>query len=417
VKHLIVTLFLIAPACFGQATSGLPAVPGAAVQTNITGSTQCVQAGTTGILAGTGSTCGSGGGGGTVTAVSVATANGVSGTSSGGATPALTLSLGAINPSSVGATTPHPATFTTLATGPGSVSGGSSIPAFSLSYPTVLDVENTVTTAAAGNGTDFTLGAVLAPTADSSNHHWNQYSEIITSGAHNFSGENIAIFGEFDHNGTGNYSGDGVGMDGEAYVDSTGPYTGVPTGGVSQALIGVQGLAGSYASATATNAWGMRGMITIGGSGTITSAADYEASAPWINSGTNSVTNLYGLLVETLTYGTNNYGVYTNEPAGANTYALYNAGTAQSYFGGNLISAGSLTLATARKGTFTCTAGGTITITNALELDTSDVVISLNAQGGTISTAPAMKTVTSGTGFSVLCGAADTSTYNYDILN
>ncbi|WP_348269759.1 right-handed parallel beta-helix repeat-containing protein [Edaphobacter paludis] len=44
------------------------------------------------------------GGTGTVTAVSVATANGVSGTSSGGSTPALTISLGAITPSSV--TTP-----------------------------------------------------------------------------------------------------------------------------------------------------------------------------------------------------------------------------------------------------------------------------------------------------------------------
>lgn len=40
-------------------------------------------------------------GSGTVTAVSVATANGVSGSSSGGATPALTLTLGAITPSSV----------------------------------------------------------------------------------------------------------------------------------------------------------------------------------------------------------------------------------------------------------------------------------------------------------------------------
>jgi hypothetical protein len=71
----------------------------------------------------------------------------------------------------------------------------------------------------------------------------------------------------------------------------------------------------------------------------------------------------------------------------------------------------------ARKGTFTCTSGGTITISNTNELATSDVIISLNTAGGTISTAPAMKTVTAGTGFSVLCGAADTSTYNYDILN
>lgn len=84
---------------------------------------------------------------------------------------------------------------------------------------------------------------------------------------------------------------------------------------------------------------------------------------------------------------------------------------------GSLISTGSLTLATARKGTFTCTAAGTITIANALEQLSSDVVISLNSQSGTISTPPAMKTVTAGTGFTVLCGVADTSVYNYDILN
>jgi hypothetical protein len=76
-----------------------------------------------------------------------------------------------------------------------------------------------------------------------------------------------------------------------------------------------------------------------------------------------------------------------------------------------------ISVASARKGTFTCTAGGTITIANTNELATSDVVISLNAAGGTITTPPAMNTVTAGTGFSVLCGANDTSMYNYDILN
>ena len=44
-------------------------------------------------------------GAGTVTAVSVATANGVSGSSSGGATPALTITLGAITPSTVNGVT------------------------------------------------------------------------------------------------------------------------------------------------------------------------------------------------------------------------------------------------------------------------------------------------------------------------
>lgn len=73
--------------------------------------------------------------------------------------------------------------------------------------------------------------------------------------------------------------------------------------------------------------------------------------------------------------------------------------------------------AASRKGTFVCTAGGTITISNTNELATSDVIISMNAQGGTITTQPAFKTVTAGTGFTVLCGASDTSTYNYDIIN
>lgn len=74
-------------------------------------------------------------------------------------------------------------------------------------------------------------------------------------------------------------------------------------------------------------------------------------------------------------------------------------------------------VAPARKGTFVCTAGGTITISNANGLATSDVVISINTLGGTVSTPPAMSTITPGTGFTVLCGAADTSTYNYVILN
>lgn len=71
----------------------------------------------------------------------------------------------------------------------------------------------------------------------------------------------------------------------------------------------------------------------------------------------------------------------------------------------------------ARKGTFVCTAGGTITITNTNYIATSDVTITMNTAGGTITTPPAMKTVTPATGFTVLCGATDTSTYNYTIWN
>jgi hypothetical protein len=67
---------------------------------------------------------GAGTGNGTVTAVSVATANGVSGTSSGGATPALTIALGAITPSSVnGITLTNGGSGALTVTGTASVSG------------------------------------------------------------------------------------------------------------------------------------------------------------------------------------------------------------------------------------------------------------------------------------------------------
>jgi hypothetical protein len=97
-------------------------------------------------------------------------------------------------------------------------------------------------------------------------------------------------------------------------------------------------------------------------------------------------------------------------------YCFYETATTPNLLNGPL-TALKLNVASARKGTFTCTAAGTITIANANEAATSDVIISLNTAGGTITTPPAMKTVTASTGFTVLCGATDTSVYNYSILN
>ena len=84
---------------------------------------------------------------------------------------------------------------------------------------------------------------------------------------------------------------------------------------------------------------------------------------------------------------------------------------------GNMSIAGSITPGSTRKGTFICTGGGTITITNSNYVSASDVIITMHTAGGTITTPPAFKTVTNATGFSVLCGVTDTSTYNYDIIN
>ena len=67
--------------------------------TALTGNVENITIGS-GLLLSAGSLSATAGGGGTVTAIGVTTANGVSGTSSGGATPNLTISLGAITPTS-----------------------------------------------------------------------------------------------------------------------------------------------------------------------------------------------------------------------------------------------------------------------------------------------------------------------------
>lgn len=154
------------------------------------------------------------------------------------------------------------------------------------------------------------------------------------------------------------------------------------------------------------------GVATLSASGTLTlqstinsngleipSGANYGFSSTAGNTGTKDT--LVCRLGAAGTIGIENASSCTNTTAGAN----------------GAFWAGSINLIAARKGTFVCTGAGTITISNANEAATSDVIISMNAQGGTITTPPAMKTVTGGTGFTVLCGATDTSTYNYDILN
>jgi hypothetical protein len=70
----------------------------------------------------------------------------------------------------------------------------------------------------------------------------------------------------------------------------------------------------------------------------------------------------------------------------------------------------------AHKGTFTCSAGGTISISDTAVLNTSDIPITLNTLGGTVTTVPAINGLTTGTGFTVLCGGSDTSVYNYAIM-
>jgi hypothetical protein len=187
---------------------------------------------------------------------------------------------------------------------------------------------------------------------------------------------------------------------------------------------------------TLTATTGMKtadGSLTTGGYGfsTLTAARIYTNGSNQVlitADGVNSTEFLAGFVVSPRFATSNNGSASTPsyQSTGGNnglyfpstnTNAFTCGGTSCATFSSTLATFPAVAVATARKGTFVCTAGGTITISNTNELATSDVVISLNTAGGTISTPPAMKTVTAGTGFTALCASADTSTYNYDILN
>jgi hypothetical protein len=66
-------------------------------------------------------------------------------------------------------------------------------------------------------------------------------------------------------------------------------------------------------------------------------------------------------------------------------------------------------------GTLTCTGGGTIAVVDTNVDAGSAVLLTLKTVGGTVA-APFVVTITPGTGFSVKCGASDTSVYNWVVI-
>jgi hypothetical protein len=73
---------------------------------------------------------------------------------------------------------------------------------------------------------------------------------------------------------------------------------------------------------------------------------------------------------------------------------------------------------TLSQGTVTLNGATPITVANALTTANSSIIFTLKTVGGTVSpNAPNVLTITPGTGFTVGGTAADTSIYNYVILN
>jgi hypothetical protein len=122
---------------------------------------------------------------------------------------------------------------------------------------------------------------------------------------------------------------------------------------------------------------------------TLTNAVGYYASAFTKGAG-STITNVFGFYTDdTIAVGTNNYGYYVNITAASNTYAFYGAGTASSYFGGEMgIRTAVVTTTTLRLGAPSTTGadmvGGWSTYTGA-----STATASINGWASDLTTATA----------------------------
>lgn len=70
----------------------------------------------------------------------------------------------------------------------------------------------------------------------------------------------------------------------------------------------------------------------------------------------------------------------------------------------------------ARCGTFVANGSTPVTVSNTSIAVTDAIIISLNTVGGTVGVQPHVATITASTGFTVVCTASDTSTYNYALI-
>ncbi len=73
--------------------------------------------------------------------------------------------------------------------------------------------------------------------------------------------------------------------------------------------------------------------------------------------------------------------------------------------------------ANGRVGTFVANGATPVTVSNTSVAVSDMIVFSLNTVGGTVGMHPVIATITAATGFTVVCTALDTSTYNYMIIS
>lgn len=135
-----------------------------------------------------------------------------------------------------------------------------------------------------------------------------------------------------------------------------------------------------------------------------TSLATQNADAVAITGGTIAGVTLTGA---TLTTGAFNGTVGATTPSsGAFTTLTASTGLTNT----------PITLKSTRVGTFVANGATPVTVSNTTFAITDAVIISLNTIGGTVGVQPHVATVTGASGFTVVCTASDTSTYNYALI-
>lgn len=163
--------------------------------------------------------------------------------------------------------------------------------------------------------------------------------------------------------------------------------------------------------------------------GSVYNQVDTVASSTGVNlplsTGTNNTACQHCVIVNNGTNALNVYGAKgssdtINGVAGSTAF-LQTAGSLVVYAsvkGGAWFAEGSNTVfATAQMGTVTLTGTTAVTVNNTNITASSQVLFTLKTVGGTVGAYPVIKTITVGTGFTVAGTAADTSTYNYAIID
>ncbi|MDE1976187.1 MAG: hypothetical protein KGI84_02875, partial [Elusimicrobia bacterium] len=143
----------------------------------------------------------------------------------------------------------------------------------------------------------------------------------VASTPNNNSSLQIGLYGVTLFTNPGNYNA----IDNEPFI----VYNSAPTSGMAAFDTDI----GAGGSATIPSVIGYGAYPYYNGTGTVTTLTAFDAG-PSITAGT--VTTMKGVNVGNISGATNNYDIYTNESAGANNFALYNAGAGKSYFAGNV---------------------------------------------------------------------------------